>query len=156
MNAIREALRKIDADTIRFIQECYLFLWDRTGIYAATVEIGIFSVYFALELQRSGMNFILFVGTLFALLVAGNSFYHQSQGNYKMFNIVSRLWRQSMFRILATFFWVGCLITDFLFQRPFYFVATDGALLLWVYIMCIQIRKRTPPEKLVEARQGVV
>ena len=133
-------LARIDDGVIGVVQAIYLWIWDRTGIHCYYIlgclwacDVGLSdNAFFAKAFWLIGMNVI----SLPRLLT-------QQHKKYAAYNALARQARHDIIRFV---FVVVCLIglvqqaTDFSFPR-----SVLG--LIWVYLMCAQIRDREPPQK---------
>ncbi len=145
----------MDEKMIKLVQDAYLWVFDRTGIYIATVSM-IMTVlaYSLITLERDKVDFI----TLFGLAIIGLhcmfKYKLQHAGSYEAYNANARLWQQSRLRFYLLCFWIGIILSDVFRGSILGFASSVLITVLFHYVWVCQIRKREPPEKLALVPQG--
>lgn len=144
-------IAKIDDAIIGYLNTAYLWIWDRTGITVAMIAFPTWSVltFLAYDRDLSVAAYCLFalVGLAFA-----RNHYIQANGHLEVFNMLAQMWRVGFLRrgvsvlILVSFVLRLIILQD---------LDNVGLLMVvWMQFLCVKIRKREPPEKLVFAPQG--
>jgi hypothetical protein len=140
-------LKSIDDALIRFAQDAYLWLWDRTGVYVGTVVFLAYSVGVA-TLRGAIMSSILFV--ISAITLALPRYFAQGK-SLGLLNAMQRAWAASRLRMVATVFL--CLLTLVSLDHLSEAIGLVSIISSWVFA-CVQVRDRKPPENLHLAAQA--
>lgn len=135
-------LAEIDAKLIDLTQDAYLWLFDRTGVYVATL-----SMILCMGANSSNLTA---PGTLVSIALFGGSqigpYVLQHKKLFTSFNATARYWRSSAFRIAGCVFIAG-LAGGHLFNGKLSMALSD-VVCLFVMAFCfsVQIREREPKE----------
>lgn len=134
-------LRELDAAIIEILQEAYLWFWDRTGIYAATI---IFASVVGNHLCYGPLKTFDFFAIAFCGLWTGQRYIAQAK-DLRRFNVLQGYFRDFTFRqcfpVLITTF----LVIDLIALTPWQ-IAGDVLFFLWTYLCCIRVRDREPKD----------
>jgi hypothetical protein len=135
--------RVLAADTflIEITQEAYLWLWDWTGVYVATL---MFAAYVGERFCWGRLGWFDFVLIAFTGTWLGLRYLAQSK-DLRSLNAAQRAWRDFTIRPFFSAFVLGALAGD-AFQLSAWHVASDAMFLTWNYLGCVQVREREPKE----------
>ena len=137
-------LRKLDDKVINLLQEAYLWLLDRTGVYLASVQVALFAYAVGIALLQD-VNFFLklLVGALAAanLLFVYIRYIMQDKGQTKIINMSAMSLRDWSFRHAFTFFFLFYIPPEIMIGNYVGFSQTI-ALLLYNYTFLLMIRDR--------------
>lgn len=144
-----------DDKLIKASQDAYLWLYDNTGIYVGTVGM-ICAVIgdAALVLHRGNVTTFTIISVALAGFICFLRYWLQNSEKYEIFNAVSRAWAESLARMVLNYSWLFFALMDLLNHRWLPAMSAILNLFFFGYVLCWQIRKREPPEKLVFAPQG--
>lgn len=153
-------LHTIDQKLLAKSQDAYLWLFDRTGIYVATIGVTIqVSVPFLNAISTGKLDY--FQLAVMAFLCVGQFLRYQLQHNEKFeaFNAMSRILVTHWARKLSNVFWLTnftafVIVTWFNHTAWHIMVVSLLQFFFFGYVSCWQIRKREPPAKLVFASQA--
>jgi hypothetical protein len=143
----------LDAYVIRKLQDLYLWIYDWTGIYVAT--IGTIAVILGNLTQGmfglSGLSWWNLTWIGFNTLVMIPYYLDQDHENYILFNARAMILQCSKLRIIISYFFVVMFISDILLwiMVPTYsFSHMVNTFCLWVYIniTSVCIREREPKD----------
>jgi hypothetical protein len=137
MNLIAE----IDSRVISMVQDVYLWLWDRTGVYVGTL-IFAFAVLDKVCLARLDFFDFVLVGMM-GIWTAGR--YLAQANDLRLLNKLARDFSEIWLRIPAIVLIAGVFIYDVL-QMNAWRVASHIFFFCWVYLACIQVRDREPKD----------
>lgn len=136
---------RLDRAIIDRVQDAYLWFYDRTGVYVATVELGLFLV--SVLINHDSMVAVVVMFLIMALCLLP-MYRWQDMNQIERFNAASRQFRDSRFR---KFLLVLLVVASFPIDMC---TLSNTVCLLWSFVNCVQIRKREPPERHVMAMQG--
>lgn len=147
-------INQIDQKLIEYVQAVYLWLFDRTGVYVASIAFAFIALLTAGWLYRDYFPawFTLLIFVIISLALS-QPYQLQDKGLFDAFNMISREYQKSFFRRFAVLitgvFFVQSIVFFLVTLKTKYlgYVCTDFLLLCWLYLSCVQIRKRNPPEK---------
>lgn len=133
-------MRQFDAFLLRKLQDIYLWFYDWTGVYAASIAacsviIGSIAV---------GLTITQFIALFFCLVILIPYYLDQDKANYKVYNARAMLQQQSTWRFIMS--------NVFLFIAiPMVIVgvwAVVNTIAIWLYIniAAVCIREREPKE----------
>lgn len=134
-------LHAIEDAIINHVQEAYLWLWDRTGVYVGTL---MFAAYVGDHVCWNPLTWVDFAFIGFAGLWAGIRYVAQSQ-DLRWFNASQRAWKDFSPRPFFSVLVAAFLLADIL-QLNAWHLASDTMTMLWNYIGCVQVRDREPKE----------
>jgi len=137
-------LRKLDDRLINLLQETYLWLLDRTGVYLASAQVMLFAYAIGIALLQD-VNFFLklLVGTVAAanLLFVYIRYIMQDKGQTKVINMSAMSLRDWSFRHAFTFFFLVSIPPEIAINNYVGFSQTI-ALILYNYTFLLMIRDR--------------
>lgn len=143
-------LASVDERLILMVQEVYLWLWDRTGVFVGALTAVLALI--AATLTTSTLLTAALAGAIFSL--HGILLIFIQGAGLRIFNAQARQWRRSILRPLLIAFDLACLAQEawegHLPHVMGYLLIITGLL----YLPCIQIRDREPPEKFNFASEG--
>lgn len=141
----------IDDKIIAWTQTVYLWLWDRTGIYVATLLfIGIVFSTFLYDRKMGIFDFILVTASA---IWCGMRYAVQGK-DLRLLNTLQRSWAEwTVRRYLLCLINIPILFLSLLELNPWH-VSSNLLSLAWLYLACVQVRDREPPEKLSFAKQN--
>lgn len=144
-----------DAKVFAKSQAAYLWLYDRTGIYVGTIGMTTIVAADALTVLHHGkLGPIVFVNLTIIGFLCGFRYHIQNSEKYEVFNAIARHWHEARWRPVLGFIWIALMFDDLIHQRWLLVAACILNFCFFGYVLCWQIRKREPPEKLVFAPQG--
>ncbi len=147
----------IDEEIHKSTQAVYLWLFDRTGVYVATVSMTMtVTAYSLLTLARGEFDFITMVGIALIGIQCMLHYKLQHAKHYEAFNARARAWYESRLRFYLLCFWLAVILGDVLQGSPLNFFSSVLMTFMFNYVWTCQIRKREPPERLVFASQGTL
>lgn len=136
MNLIAE----IDNRVIRMVQEVYLWLLDRTGVYVGTL---IFA-FGAIDNFCLGLTFFRFV--MLALIGVWSAGRYLAQAtDLRRLNRFARNFADTWFRVPITVVLAGSLTFE-VCQLNWWRVTAHASFFCWLYLACIQVRDREPKD----------
>lgn len=143
-------IRRVDEWLMVRTQDAYLWLLDRTGVYAATAFMVVFVLGYGAFFYQQGRVDALGVGVIAITGVVQGWFYlEQDRDQYEAFNLRVRHWRSSAWRVClmwtALFFAAHAALRG----RPFSSASFLCDVVAYGYLATVQIRKREPPERQV-------
>lgn len=139
-------LRIADELITRMMQEIYLWIFDRTGVYIGSLMVVHAALITALALPMHEGNFwkIFCAGfLLICLMIAGTVWHLQMISSNSLFNAVALSYRDNMLRPCLLVFFCVVGVADAI-SGKFYDAAWDALLCLNNYYQCIMIRDREP------------
>lgn len=144
----------IDDYIIRKFQEAYLWVYDWTGIYAASVAAISVIVGNFLGTFWIGFNWIQILVMLSNLLILVPYYLDQDRQRYTFYNFRAMIAQRSLFRLAASCYLLSSAITalvmTFFLDGFGIFGISVGiySLALWIYInlMVVCIREREPKQ----------
>jgi cobalamin synthase len=125
-------------------QEAYLWIWDRTGVYLATVLIVTYLSSMFAETHGFGPVKIFMMAVTLAW--HGVMWWLQSQNQYDAMNSAARGVRDSRFFRMGIWVIVLIIMMDAV-RRNAWDVSSNVLFLLWAVGLGTQIREREPPER---------
>lgn len=134
-------LAAFDARLIELTQEAYLWLWDRTGVFVATLFFAAYVGDHALWGSLTWFDFLLLA--IFGALSAHR--YLAQSTDLRWLNAHQRAWRDLGPRPYFTIIVIVFLAKDLLQLNAWHF-ASDCMSLLWSYLGCVQVRDREPKD----------
>lgn len=142
-------MRKIDEAAMRWTQDAYLWLLDRTGVYASTVFMVIFLMGYATFFWHHGWRpdyvGLAIIGV--TGVAQGVLYLQQDKKQYEAFNARSRHWRTTEWRTGLLFVCVFFMVVDVMTSKPLMAISFLCDIVCYGYVMCVQIRDREPPPK---------
>lgn len=96
MNKIASLYWRADQAFLKVLQESYLWLFDRTGIYAGTVRLFILAA--AVCCWRGNSLALELLNVFICVVVCGLQFYTQNSRSEEVFNYLADLWERASFR----------------------------------------------------------
>lgn len=148
-----KTLLRFDEMAIDLAQDAYLWLFDRTGIYAATM---MFSGIVAEHLCWPAMGHLgraldLVMLAVLGLWCAGR--YVAQQYDRRLYNALVEAWRAPMLRVIYLGILIGSLVVDLASPNPLGLLG-DVLFVAWNSLACIYIRDREPKD-FFEARRPI-
>jgi hypothetical protein len=140
-------VRELDDRLQAIVQDAYLWIYDRTGVYVATVFMAILLLGLGLNLL-SRENFSM-VGVLIGLSILSLFVmlrYHEQDVGPEGFNATSREWRSGYSRLWVCIVLGGAIGFDLWWQCWGGIAADILDLVNFAYLWGVLIRKREPPE----------
>lgn len=131
----------VDTYLIEATQEAYLWLWDWTAVYVATL---MFLAYVGDHVCWRALTWLDSAFIAFAGIWIGYRYVAQSK-DLRRLNAAQRAWRDFPPRPFFVFIFVGLLAGDILQLNAWHF-ASDVFMLIWNYLGCVQVREREPKE----------
>lgn len=146
---------ELDEKLQKATQDAYLWVFDRTGIYVATIGVAIqVAIPFIKAIGDRKLDYVSLFVMGWLCLGLFQSYYMQHGNKFEVFNASARAWQDHTVRIVANWFWVVMCILSAL-TRDWHLSATAFLQFFYFgYVLTWQIRKREPPEKLVFAPQA--
>lgn len=145
---------KLDAWIISKVQDAYLWLLDRTGVYVATLTFGIYAVVGLSEIMDGGST--LWCGVLIALVgfSVAPRYLMQDKGENNRFNVISMAmtsWRLRHFIIILM---ICSSVISAITLHPWAALANLGFVLYgYLFMIMIRDRDKKPFLKPVEKRE---
>lgn len=136
-----EKLLAADTYVIETVQEAYLWLWDRTGIYVGTM---IFSAAVCEHLAYGRLGW----GSFFSLALVGavaTTRYIAQQKSFRLLNAMALSWRMPWLRYFFNVCLTLCVFADVSKPSLGGFLS-DLFFALWNYLACICVRDREPKD----------
>jgi hypothetical protein len=135
-------VRKFDDAIIDIFTDGYLWLWDRTGIYLATIMFWGIILFTGISLITSKLPVLDIIIALVWIIMILPYYIFQKEGNLTVVNSMSRRWRYSFGRSMAYALQIGMLVGGF-YMGDNHLPIT---LSVWLvqYLLCVQIRDREP------------
>lgn len=132
-------LRALDSAIIELVQEAYLWLWDRTGVYVATL---IFTAYAIDQLASTHMRLFNFLTLGIMGACCGVRYVAQGK-NLRHFNDMQRQWRHFFARgpVMVA---IALFILQEVALLDGWQALGDVAFMSWCYLACVQVRDREP------------
>lgn len=134
-------LRTVDDRLVAAIQESYLWVWDRTGVYVGSL---MFAAYCGDHVFYGPLKLFNF----FFLGVAGVWCAHRylvQSKDLRWLNDLQRCWRDFALRRFLMIFSAVVLASDIIQANAWHF-ASNLMFLIFNYLGCVQIREREPKE----------
>lgn len=132
---------KFDAFIIRKIQETYLWIYDWTGVYAATVgTIAIITGSIGIGIRPMQLFFMCI-----NILILIPYYLDQDKANYTKYNIRAMQLQESWLRIGFSNFFIVLMIIE-LIELDFWMAVNSFTLMLYVNMTAVCIREREPKE----------
>lgn len=143
-------LAALDERLIALVQEAYLWLWDRTGVFVGTLVATLMLIAAWLTTE------ILWGGALLAAVftIYGVVLIFMQGAGLASFNVQARRWRGSILRILLIVYDVASLLGEVYSGHLAHALAGILIIVSVLYLPCVQLRDREPPEKHVFASEG--
>lgn len=149
--------RRADEAALRAVQDAYLWLLDRTGVYVATVtSISYLTgkmTWIATRNRPLDWVDVIFISLILLFIQTGWS--KQHSGKLDEYNAQARVWRETWMRdsffLLCPFSTMMTLVTWNGLASACSILDDASVLLVFGYLFTVQLRKREPPEKLVPA-----
>lgn len=150
-----EKIKQWDEFILKRTQDSYLWLFDRTGVYAGTVAV---TAFLAGEMFDN-LDDKAFTGlTMFNIGLNGaNCIFRcvlQNSEKYEIYNAIARSWSSSVMRIVICVSFLAIAIVETASGQYFSAISCMLNILFFNYALSWQIRKREPPEKIVFAPQS--
>lgn len=136
-----KTLIAIDNRLIEITQEVYLWLWDRTGVYVATL---MFAAYVGDHVCWGPLH----VGNFIFLALAGawaSRVYFVQSKDLRRLNDLQRGWRDFVMRPYLTMFGFAMIVEQVLYLDVWRF-ASNVLMMVWTYLNCVQVREREPKD----------
>jgi hypothetical protein len=145
----------IDKKLLETTQAAYLWVFDRTGVYVATVGFAIqVSIPFIHTYAKGELDYLSLFVMVFLSLGLSWRYAMQHAEKYEIFNAMSRQMSDTNWRPLMLGVWLALVIANLLTMTLWYALTAFMQLFYFCYVCSWQIRKREPPEKLVFAPQA--
>jgi hypothetical protein len=146
---------KIDQKLLETTQAAYLWVFDRTGVYVATIGFTIqVSIPFIQSHAKGSLDYMALLLMVFLSVGLGFRYSLQHAGKYEVFNAMARQLDEHRWRPLMLGMWLGLILANLITMSGWYAFTAFLQLFYFCYVCCWQIRKREPPEKLVFAPQA--
>lgn len=140
---------ELDRWFVDMVQEAYLWLYDWTGIYVATIEAILLIIGFiGLGVSTSPV----LMGCLGICLISLiRSYLWQDKKLYKLYNAAALRYRDSLVRYFCQYLQISLLITDTIQHHESFFTilkncGSVGCLFLVFVLNAVCIREREPKE----------
>ncbi len=147
MKQFLEHLRAADDAILHCVQKCYLWFFDRTGVFVGTLLFVLATIESAMKyFPFSKMSWLVIVGLAFYGLWAATIHYYQGLSS-EAFNLVQRFYRETLIRKLLVFQCLIFAIAGILVGNFLVSVSDLMEMITLGYLACIQVRDREPPEK---------
>lgn len=136
-------LRTLDDYLVAAAQEIYLWLWDRTGVYVATL------LFAAIVGEQICWGPIKIWGFAFLAIFGATSAYaYMVQAkDLRLLNSMQRRWRENGLRLAFTVMVLYFTASDAV-KLNAWGSAGSAFLLIWSYLSCVQVRDREPKDLL--------
>lgn len=134
-------MKKFDAKLIDIVQNAYLWVWDRTGIYVSTL---LFILYVGDHFFWAALKWFDFIFLAWAGLWCSYLYVVQSK-DLRRLNDDLRQWRDFAVRPYLMILSFSIVMVDVLSLNAWH-LASDICWLGWGYLACIQVRDREPKE----------
>lgn len=146
---------KIDEKLLETTQNAYLWIFDRTGIYVATVGFAIqIAIPFIQSYAKGSLDYVSLALMVFLAVGLSLRYAMQHAEKYEIFNAVARHARYMTWRPLVLWMWIALVTVNLLTMAWWYALTAAMQLFFFCYVCTWQIRKREPPEKLAFAPQA--
>lgn len=140
-------LRELDSQIILKLQEAYLWLYDRSGVYVATcMMVSIFIGIGALTLNDGKMDFLRIFVVILNLVVVIPNYWMQEKQEFTQFNFIAMMLHQSMFRFGFVYFWCFPMFMLDMLLMKWAWGINQVAVIVFLYLSCIMIREREPKD----------
>ena len=138
-----KAYLRADKYVLDKIQNGYLWLLDRTGIYAATVMFIIFTCQPVLKILEGVKGYNLFYGICIAIIGVQTIplYLMQDKGDHTRYNSMAMFMEGTLLRHIFTSFQYGILLGDVVGMRPLSIIGSM-CLIAFQFCWCIKIRER--------------
>lgn len=143
-------LASVDERLILMVQEVYLWLWDRTGVFVGALTAVLALI--ALALTASSILLAVLAGAIFS--IHGILLIFIQGAGLGRFNAEARRWRYSVLRSLLIAVDLACLLQEAWGGHLPHVISYLLIVTAFLYLPCIQIRDREPPEKFNFASEG--
>lgn len=140
-------LRNFDSAIIARVQDAYLWLYDRSGMYVATcMMVCIFTGMGALTISDGKMDWFRIFVVLLNFVVIIPNYLMQDKQKFIEFNLMAMMLHQSSFRFWFVHGWLYpiCVIDLIMFHWAWAF--NQVAVAVFMYLSCIMIREREPKD----------
>jgi hypothetical protein len=129
-------------------QQGYLWLFDRTGVYCATLRLIFWGLIFLPDILRQKVDWIFAVIGGITLANHMYGYYLQDTKRYAVYNQYAEQWEDQWIlrTIVISFITVASMLHD-LTKGQYWDVPCDSSFIIWTYLSCSRIRDREPPEK---------
>lgn len=134
-----EPYLRFDAYLIKLVQEAYLYLFDRTGVYAATLAV----VFYVPVIGLNFASHPFFNGFMFLAVTTslGRGYYLQDKQAYAQYNAVVETMRNMSIRHpLQISILAGLLV--FLVSMDVMLTLSNTSCAIYMYLLLIKIRER--------------
>ena len=138
---MQKAYFKADAWLISKIQDAYLWLLDRTGVYVATLGFGIYVVIGLAEVMDGSMPWLWFVLIALVGLSVVPRYLMQDKGQNERFNALSMAMTEWRWRHLISILIFDMAVVSAITLHPWGILANIG-FVLYGYLSLIMIRDR--------------
>lgn len=159
MTKIAEAYIRMDRWIIGKINTAYLWLWDWTGTYLATVMFLLLAAQATLTQIPRGNTVTAAVLIIICGLSLSFMYYCQAKSMFEAINRTAMMFEASKLRHAFIWFLAFGAVSDIFFSA--YAVTTtigNVSLIVYWYAICVKLRKRDPKEfkitSLIPAPQG--
>lgn len=130
-----------DEYLIEIVQSTYLWLWDRTGVYVASILFVLIVVDHVCYGPLGPFDF-----TILAIVGAWATYLYVAQAkDLRQLNLMQRAWAGNWFRLLSVILTIAALATA-LFDLNYWRLASNAAWLAFTYFACVQVRDRDPKD----------
>lgn len=136
-------LRALDDHLIRLTQEVYLWLWDRTGVYVATL---MFAAVVGDHVFWHPLEIFDFIVLAFFGVWAGVRYVAQAK-DLRWLNATQRAWADFWLRrpVMVV---IAVLLAGDVLKLDAWRAASDVCSFAWNYLACVQVRDREPQDLL--------
>lgn len=130
-----------DQRLIGWLEDVYLWIWDRTGVYIGSL---IFCAYVGDHVCWGPLKSINFFCIACSGAVCGQRYAAQLK-DLRLLNDLQRMWRDLAWRRWFSILVFNMLVLDMITTNVWHF-SSDFLMLLWSYLGCVQVREREPKE----------
>lgn len=146
---------KIDEKFLETTQSAYLWVFDRTGVYVATIGFAIqVTIPFLQSYSKGSLDYAGLFVMVFLAVGLGWRYHAQHANQFEIFNALSREMQVTRWRPFMLWMWIALVMANLLTMTWAYAFTSALQLFYFCYVCAWQIRKREPPEKLVFAPQA--
>lgn len=134
-------IHKLDNWIIEVVQESYLWIWDRTGIYIGTL---IFAACVGDRAFWGSVDWLGFIWLGFMGMQAAWRYLAQSK-DLRELNDMQRMYCELTLRFVCAllfFFFLAVSVIEGNFRH----IISNVFALMWIYLFCVQVRERDPKE----------
>lgn len=133
----------MDRYIITKLQDAYLWVYDWTGVYVASLAVGFF--LFGKVISGFTLDPVSLLLTIFNIVILIPAYIEQDKNQILMYNARALSYQTMMPRKLLTAFVAGLTAGEIVFHE--YADAVYGVcIILYVYLLTVCIREREPKE----------